>query len=88
MFDELDAYQKFNRVLSEINEEFFDIQREVQKYFEEEKILRNYDDFAQVMEKHPDMVPVPLRSYFRRVLIIFSNLVKTVILLEQEIGKI
>lgn len=86
--DELDALQKFNKRMSDIEEGYFDIQKNVQVYFEDEKIFRHYDDFADIMEKHQDMVPTPLRNYFRMRLTSFVYLTKTIVLLDQEIEKL
>jgi len=69
--EESDAFQKFNKRISEIVEGSFDIQKDVRKYFEDEETFRYYDDFSEIMKEHPDMVPTPLRNYFRMKLTAF-----------------
>lgn len=85
---ELDAFQKFNTKLSQLTENEFDIQKDVREYLEDDKTLHYYDDFAEILETHPDLDPTPLRNYFRMKLNYLVNLTKTVVILEQEIEKL
>jgi len=85
---ELDAFQKFNKKLSEFEKDDFDIQKDIRQYLEDDQTLRYYDDFAEILETHTDMDPTPLRNYFRMKLTSFVNLTKTVVILEQEIEKL
>lgn len=86
--DELDAYQKFNKTSIGISEENFDIENDVQKYFEVEEIRRMHYDFSEILMAHPNMVPTPLKNYLRYKLNSLANITKAIILLEQEIDKI
>ena len=85
--DEQDAFQKFNLIISEIEENSFDIKNYTNQYYDEDA-LSNCLNFLRIIEKYPKDADVPLTSIFRGKMRSLSSLVKSVISLEQEIDKV
>lgn len=86
--DELDAFQKLNKAICDVEENSFDIKNYTKKYYDDEQALSDCDNFLQIMEKYPKDASIPLTSIFRGKMRDLSTVVKSIILLEQEIDKI